>query len=105
MNNFYGLLGSQSPMGLLGGQPTTQNLMSQYLQSLFMRRYNPPAIAQQPGMVSSQMGPGGMQYRAPQVANVPLLGAQSSPAATQNAAQGPSRAEIWANPEQYWQWM
>lgn len=45
----------------------TQNLMNQYLASLFMRRYNPPAIAQQPGMVGSRMGPGGMQYMAPQL--------------------------------------
>lgn len=69
-----GLLGYQQPAnGLLGGG--TQNLMQQYLMNLFMRRYNPPAIAQQPGMVSSQMGLGGMQYRAPVVASVPLPGA------------------------------
>jgi len=62
-----GLLGYQQPTGgLLGGG--TQNLMQQYLANLFMRRYNPPAIAQQPGMVGSRMGPGGMQYMAPQVA-------------------------------------
>lgn len=58
---------SQVP-GLLGGYPqNTANLMAQYLQNLFMRRYNPPAIAQQPGMVGSRMGMGGMQYMAPQL--------------------------------------
>lgn len=58
---------SQVP-GLLGGYPqNTANLMAQYLQNLFMRRYNPPAIAQQPGMVGSRMGQGGMQYMAPQL--------------------------------------
>ena len=64
-----GLLGYQQPAnGLLGGYPqNTENLMAQYLQNLFMRRYNPPAIAQQPGMVGSRMGMGGMQYMAPQV--------------------------------------
>lgn len=68
-----GLLGYQQPQygGLLGAQ-NTENLMQQYLQNLFMRRYNPPAIQQQPGMVGSQMGQGGMQYQAPQIANVPL---------------------------------
>ncbi len=68
-----GLLGYQQPQygGLLGAQ-NTENLMQQYLMNLFMRRYQPPAIPQQPGMVGSQMGPGGMQYQAPQIANVPL---------------------------------
>lgn len=62
-----GLLGYQQPAnGLLGGG--TQNLMQQYLMNLFMRRYQPPAIPQQPGMVGSRMGQGGMQYMAPQVA-------------------------------------
>lgn len=61
-----GLLGYQQPAnGLLGGG--TQNLMQQYLMNLFMRRYQPPAIPQQPGMVGSRMGQGGMQYMAPQV--------------------------------------
>lgn len=59
--NMQGLLGQfQQPQGLLGGM-NTQNMMQQYLQNLFMRRYQPPAIQQQPGMVSSQMGPGGMR--------------------------------------------
>lgn len=60
-----GLLGYQQPQygGLLG----TQNLMQQYLMNLYMRRYQPPAIQQQPGMVGSQMGQGGMQYQAPQL--------------------------------------
>jgi len=59
--------GGQIP-SLLGGYPqNTENLMQQYLQSLFMRRYQPPAIPQQPGMVGSRMGQGGMQYMAPQV--------------------------------------
>lgn len=59
--------GGQIP-SLLGGYPqNTENLMQQYLQSLFMRRYQPPAIPQQPGMVGSRMGPGGMQYMAPQL--------------------------------------
>lgn len=71
-----GLLGSQEQgSGLLGGQ--TQDLMRQYLQSLFMRRYQPPAIPQQPGMVGSQMGPGGMQYMAPQIQQAALPGAQT----------------------------
>jgi len=62
-----GLLGYQQPAnGLLGGG--TQNLMQQYLMNLFMRRYQPLAIPQQPGMVGSRMGQGGMQYMAPQVA-------------------------------------
>lgn len=61
-----GLLGYQQPTGgLLGGG--TQNLMQQYLANLFMRRYQPPAIPQQPGMVGSRMGQGGMQYMAPQL--------------------------------------
>lgn len=61
-----GLLGGQQ--GLLGGQMggQTQDLMTQYLQNLFMRRYNPPAISGQG--VTSQMGQGGMQYMAPQMA-------------------------------------
>lgn len=42
-------------------------MMQNYLQNLYMRQYAPPAIAQQPGMVGSQMGIGGMQYMAPQV--------------------------------------
>lgn len=63
---FPGLLGGQQQQGLLGPM-NTQNLMQQYLQHLFMRRYQTPMLQQQPGMVSSQMGPGGMQYRAPQV--------------------------------------
>lgn len=59
--------GGQIP-SLLGGYPqNTENLMQQYLQSLFMRRYQPPAIQQQPGMVGSRMGQGGMQYMAPQL--------------------------------------
>lgn len=67
------LLGVRQPQApsLLGGYPqNTENLMAQYLQNLFMRRYNPPAIAPQPGMVGSRMGQGGMQYMAPQVAQV-----------------------------------
>jgi len=75
MSNGAGLLGGQQPSLIGGGQPGTQNMMAQYLQSLFMRRYNPPAIQQQPGMVGSQMGQGGMQYMAPQVQ-------QSSPMTT-----------------------
>ena len=70
MSGGTGLLGAQQAPSLLGaGQmgSQTQNLMNQYLASLFMRRYNPPAMGQQPGMVGSQMGPGGMQYTAPQV--------------------------------------
>lgn len=73
-----GLLGGQGPnTGLLGqamqaqqSRPVphnTQGMMDEYLRNLFMRRYNPPAIAQQPGMVGSQMGQGGMQYMAPQL--------------------------------------
>lgn len=91
-----GLLGSQAQgSGLLGGQ--TQDLMKQYLQSLFMRRYQPPAIPQQPGMVGLQMGPGGMQYMAPQVQQAVLPGAQQAPAPV--APQGP-QFQAWqrANP-------
>lgn len=71
---FPGLLGGQQQQGLLGPM-NTQNLMQQYLQQLFMRRYQTPMMQQRPGMVSSQMGPGGMQYRAPvvpQAANDPV---------------------------------
>ena len=80
MSAAYGLLGGNfvSPRiggyGLLGQQPAgsqgygqTGNLMAQYLQNLYMRRYNPPALAQYPGMVGSRMGQGGMQYMAPQL--------------------------------------
>lgn len=80
MPGISGLLGGASGglLGLLGGQfggqqqNNTQNMMRQYLQGLSQRRYNPPAIPQQPGMVSSQMGPGGMQYRSPQVQQTQL---------------------------------
>ena len=61
----YGLLGQ--PPAVPQGYGQTGNLMAQYLQNLYMRRYNPPAIAQQPGMVGSRMGQGGMQYMAPQL--------------------------------------
>lgn len=80
MSAAYGLLGGNfvSPRiggyGLLGQPPAapqgygqTGNLMGQYLQNLYMRRYNPPALAQYPGMVGSQMGPGGTAYQAPQL--------------------------------------
>ena len=82
-----GLLGYQQPQygGLLG----TQNLMQQYLMNLYMRRYNPPALAQYPGMVGSQMGPGGTAYQAPQIANVPLPGAQQTQPAAPGAAYKP----------------
>ena len=85
MSAAYGLLGGNfvSPRiggyGLLGQQPAgsqgygqTGNLMAQYLQNLYMRRYNPPALAQYPGMVGLQLGPGGMAYQAPHIRNVPL---------------------------------
>lgn len=87
-----GLLGYQQPQygGLLG----TQNLMQQYLMNLYMRRYQPPAIQQQPGMVGSQMGQGGMQYQAPQVPNLPSPAAQSSWA---SGARGPQY-----NPDGTW---
>ena len=85
----------QSAPSLLGGYPqNTENLMAQYLQNLFMRRYNPPAIAQQPGMVGSQMGQGGMQYMAPQLPNLPSPAAQSSWA---SGARGPQY-----NPDGTW---
>ena len=61
----YGLLGQ--PPAVPQGYGQTGNLMAQYLQNLYMRRYNPPALAQYPGMVGLQLGPGGMQYMAPQV--------------------------------------
>ena len=64
--------------GLLGGTvPSTQNLMQQYLQNLFMRRYNPPAISGQG--VTSQMGQGGMQYMAPQMAQQQQQAPQTQP--------------------------
>ena len=66
----YGLLGQ--PPAVPQGYGQTGNLMAQYLQNLYMRRYNPPALAQYPGMVGSQLGPGGMAYQAPQVQNKPL---------------------------------
>ena len=102
MSAAYGLLGGNfvSPRiggyGLLGQQPAgsqgygqTGNLMAQYLQNLYMRRYNPPAIPQQPGMVSSSLGMGGRQYQAPQIANVPLPGAQQTQPAAPGAAYKP----------------
>lgn len=68
--NWQGLLGGyQQPYAGLLGQ-NTQNMMQQYLQSLFMRRYAPPAVSG--SGVTSQMGHGGMQYRAPTVANVAM---------------------------------
>lgn len=68
--------------GLLGGAypASSADLMQQYLAGLHRRRYNPPAIAQQPGMVGSQMGPWGMQYMAPQVPSS-TLPAKSNPLA------------------------
>jgi hypothetical protein len=91
-----GLLGQPNSQmgGLLGGN--TQNLMQQYLQNLFMRRYQPPAIQQQPGMVSSQMGQGGMQYRAPQIANTPLPGARSGSLPT-GSTPYPQGGGYWLN--------
>ena len=85
-----GLLGYQQPAnGLLGGG--TQNLMQQYLMNLFMRRYQPPAIPQQPGMVGSQMGQGGMQYMAPQIQQRSLPGATQPPTAPSTVGYyGPS---------------
>jgi len=86
-----GLLGQPNSQmgGLLGGN--TQNLMQQYLQNLFMRRYQPPAIQQQPGMVSSQMGQGGMQYMAPQIQQRSLPGATQPPTAPSTVGYyGPS---------------
>jgi len=73
----YGLLGQ--PPAVPQGYGQTGNLMAQYLQNLYMRRYNPPALAQYPGMVGSQLGPGGMAYQAPTPANKPLPSAQSNP--------------------------
>ena len=80
-----GLLGYQQPTGgLLGGG--TQNLMQQYLMNLFMRRYQPPMILQQPGMVGSQRGQGGMQYMPPQIQQMPLPAQSQLP--TQQGAPG-----------------
>ena len=83
----YGLLGQ--PPAVPQGYGQTGNLMGQYLQNLYMRRYNPPALAQYPGMVGSQMGPGGTAYQAPQIANVPLPGAQQTQPAAPGAAYKP----------------
>ena len=93
-----GLLGGQmggQMGGLLGGQMgmQTQDLMSQYLQNLFMRRYNPPAIGGQG--VTSQMGPGGMQYMAPQMQ-------QQAPRQTQ---QAPQQQPGYGPPGQDWGYM
>lgn len=71
----YGLLGQ--PPAVPQGYGQTGNLMAQYLQNLYMRRYNPPALAQYPGMVGSQLGPGGMAYQAPQPTVQALPGRQS----------------------------
>ena len=100
MSAAYGLLGGNfvSPRiggyGLLGQPPAapqgygqTGNLMGQYLQNLYMRRYNPPALAQYPGMVGSQMGPGGMAYVAPQIENKPLPTNQNTSAWWMNGSQ------------------
>ena len=96
-----GLLGGQSGGGLLGGgqgqfggqqQNNTQNMMQQYLQQLSQRRYNPPAIPQQPGMVSSQMGPGGMQYRSPQMPQAQL---PQQPQQQNTLATDPAMRDWW----------
>lgn len=73
-----GLLQYQQPQygGLLGGM-NTQQLMQQYLQSLFMRRYQTPALTGAQNTVRSQMGPGGMTYQAPQPTVQALPGRQS----------------------------
>lgn len=96
-----GLLGYQQPAnGLLGGG--TQNLMQQYLANLFMRRYQPPAIQQQPGMVSSQMGQGGMQYLSPQIQQRSLPGAQQQPTAPSTVGYyGPSAGAASYDPIAY----
>lgn len=99
--NMQGLLGQfQQPQGLLGGM-NTQNMMQQYLQNLFMRRYQPPAIQQQPGMVSSQMGQGGMQYRAPQIPNVQLPGVQQPVSQPSAGFYGPSAGANSYDPVAY----
>lgn len=67
-NTGGGLLGG----GASGAPSGTAQMMQSYLQGLYRRQYNPPAIAQQPGMVGSQMGVGGMQYTAPQVQRAEL---------------------------------
>ena len=105
MSAAYGLLGGNfvSPRiggyGLLGQPPAapqgygqTGNLMGQYLQNLYMRRYNPPALAQYPGMVGSQMGPGGTAYQAPQIRNVPLPTNQNRGAGGMGGSQDNSAA-------------
>ena len=96
-----GLLGQPNSQmgGLLGGN--TQNLMQQYLMNLFMRRYQPPAIQQQPGMVSSQMGQGGMQYRAPQIPNVQLPGVQQPASQPSAGYYGPSAGANSYDPVAY----
>ena len=95
-----GLLGQPNSQmgGLLGGN--TQNMMQQYLQTLFMRRYQPPAIQQQPGMVSSQMGQGGMQYR-PQIPNVQLPGVQQPASQPSAGYYGPSAGANSYDPVAY----
>lgn len=62
--------------GLLGGM-NTQQLMQQYLQSLFMRRYQTPALMGAQNTVRSQLGPGGLTYQAPQPTAQALPGRQS----------------------------
>lgn len=96
---FPGLLGGQQQQGLLGPM-NTQNLMQQYLQQLFMRRYQTPMLQQQPGMVSSQMGPGGMQYMAPKImpaANNPVQQQQQ-----QQAQQAPGMTPYGMVPGVMW---
>lgn len=104
MQGQQGARQSYQPQGLLGGQMNfggapmnTANLMQQYLQNLYMRRYQTPAIQQQPGMVSSQMGPGGMQYRAPTIqpaANDPTRNQAARP----NPFAPSGNMTPWGNP-------
>lgn len=104
-----GLLGGfqQQPqyLGLLGPQQMgsqTQNLMQQYLQSLFMRRYQPPALTGAQNTVRSQLGPGGLTYQAPVptpvTATQPQAPAVQSPVAAADNMRTPLSASYapWA---------
>lgn len=77
--------------GLLGGQ--TQNLMQQYLQSLFQRRYSPPAVSG--SGVTSLLGQGGMQYQASPQMWQGLLNPQ---------AQQPQQQSLLTQPGYYGDW-
>lgn len=100
MQNMYGLLGQYGQPqygGLLGGM-NTQQLMQQYLQGLYQRQYQPPALNGPANTVRTQQGPGGLMYQAP------------TPAAAANPAQrtslfGQSPLGPQYNPDGTWNFL